>query len=63
LGRGNPASKENLLSVEADKTKYMVMSQDQNLGRSHHIKIDNSSFERAERIKYFGITINNENCI
>jgi hypothetical protein len=27
--------------VNADKTKYMVMSRDQN-GRSHSIKIDNS---------------------
>jgi hypothetical protein len=35
------------LEVNADKTEYMVMSQDQNAGRSHNINIDNSSFERG----------------
>ena len=40
------ASKEDGLDVNADKIKYMVMSQDQNAGRSHNIKIDSSSFER-----------------
>jgi hypothetical protein len=40
------ASKENGLDVNADKTKYMVMSRDQNEGRSHNIKNDSSSFER-----------------
>ena len=41
------ASKEIGLEVNGDKTKYMVMSGDQNAGRSHNIKIDNSSFERV----------------
>jgi len=31
--------KENDLEVNADKTKYMVMSRDQIAGRSHSIKI------------------------
>jgi hypothetical protein len=39
------ASKENGLEVNADKTKYVVMSRDQTAGRSHSIKTDNSSFE------------------
>jgi len=39
------ASKETRLEVNADKTMYMVMSQDQNAGRSQNIKTDNSSFE------------------
>jgi len=30
--------------VNADKTKYMVMSRDQNAGRSRNIKIVNRSF-------------------
>jgi len=38
------ASKEFGLEVNADKTTYMVMSRDQNAGRSHSIKTDNSSF-------------------
>jgi hypothetical protein len=37
-----------------DKTKYMVMSGDQNARQSHNIKIDNSPFERAEELKYLG---------
>jgi hypothetical protein len=37
------ASKETRLEVNADKTKYMVMSWDQNAGRNHNIKINNSS--------------------
>jgi len=31
-------SKETGLEVNADKTKYMVKSQDQNAGRSHNLK-------------------------
>jgi hypothetical protein len=34
-------SKEIGLEMNADKTKCMVMSQDQNAGRSHRLKIDN----------------------
>ena len=37
------ATKENELEVNADKTKYMIMSRDQNAGRSYSMKIDNSS--------------------
>ena len=39
------ASKEIGLEVNADKTKYMVMSRDQNAGQSHSIQIDNSSLK------------------
>jgi len=39
------------VEVDLKKTKYMFMSQDQNAGRIHHIKIDIISFERAEEIK------------
>jgi len=44
-------SKEIGLDVNVDKTKYMVMSRDQNAGRSHDIKIGNSSFERVGQFK------------
>jgi hypothetical protein len=39
------ASKETGLEVNADKTKYMVMFRDQNAGRSHSIKTDNSPMQ------------------
>jgi len=38
------ASKEIGLEVNVDKAKYMVMSRDQNAGRSRNIKTDNSYF-------------------
>jgi len=57
------ASKETGLEVNADKTKYMVMSRNQNAGQSHSMKIDNSSFERVEELKYLGTTSTNQNSI
>ena len=51
------ASKEIGLEVNADKTKYMVMSRDQNARRSHDIKTDNSCFERVEQLRYLGTTL------
>jgi len=56
-------SKEIRLEVNADKTKYMVMSPDQNAGRSHNMKTDNLSFERVEEFKYLGTTLTNQNSI
>ena len=46
------ASEETGQKVNADKSKYMVMSQDQNAGVSHRTKTDNSSFEMVEEFKY-----------
>ena len=57
------ASKEIGLEVNDDKTKYVVMSQDQNAGRSHNIKIDNISFESVEEFKYMGTTLTNQSYI
>ena len=37
-----------------DKAKYMAMSRDQNSGRSHSIKSDNSYFEKVEKLKKIG---------
>jgi len=56
-------SKEIGLEVNADKTKYMVMSRDQNAGRSYNIIIDNSSFEKMEEFRYLGKTLTNQNFI
>jgi hypothetical protein len=41
----------------------MVMSRDQNAGRIHNIKTDNSSFESVEDFKYLGRTLINRNSI
>ena len=42
------ATKDIGLEVNADKTKYMVMSREQTAGLSHNMKVDNSSIERVE---------------
>ena len=57
------ARKETGLEVNVDKTKYMVMSRDQNAGRSHSIKRDDSSFERTEEFKYLGKTLTNQHSV
>jgi hypothetical protein len=57
------ASKEIGLEVNAEKTKYMVTSRNQNAGHNHNIKIDNKSFERVEEPRYLGTTVTNRNTI
>ena len=54
-------SKEIGLEVNADKTKYIVMSRDQNVKRNHRIKTDNRSFEIVEELKYLGTNLKNQN--
>jgi len=51
------------LLIRHDKTKCMVMSRDKDAGRSHSIKIDNSSFGSVENFKYLGTTLKNQNYI
>ena len=41
----------------------MVMSREQNAGRIHSVRFDNSTFEREEEFKYLGTTVTNENSI
>ena len=53
------ATRETGAEVSADKTKYMVISRDQNAGRIHSVRIDNSTFERIEYLKYLGTTSTN----
>ena len=45
----------------SDKPKQMAMSPDQNAGRSHIIKTENSSSERMAEFKYLGTTLTNQN--
>ena len=57
------ATEEIGLEVNADKTKYMIISRDQNAGRGHSTKIDNSSIERVQEFKYLGTTLTSQNSI
>jgi len=42
------ATRDIGLEVSADKSKYMVISRDQNAGRIQSVRNDNSTFERVE---------------
>jgi len=57
------ASKDTGLEVTADKTQYMVMSPDQNAGRSNNIKSDDNSFARVEQFSYLGANLTNQKSI
>ena len=57
------STKEIGLEVNAHKTKYMTVSRDQNAGRIHSMKMDNSSIERVEEFKFLGTTLTNRNSI
>ena len=57
------ATKEIGQEVNADKTKYMVLSRDQNAGWGHSVKTDNSSIERVEEFKYLETTSTDQNSI
>jgi len=57
------ATREIGLEGSADKTKYMVMSRDQNAGRIHSVRMGNSTFVRVEEFKYLGTTLTNQNSI
>ena len=55
------ASNEIGLETNAGKTKYMVMSRDQNAGQNDNLVIGNTFFERVEQFRYFGTTLTNQN--
>jgi len=57
------ATKEIGLEVNAHKTKNMTVSRDQNAGRIHSMKNDNSSIERVEEFKYLETTLTHQNSI
>ncbi|KAJ4433527.1 hypothetical protein ANN_15836, partial [Periplaneta americana] len=55
------ASEEIGLKVNLEKTKYMIMSRDENIVRNGNIKIGHLSFEEVEKLKYLGATVTNIN--
>jgi hypothetical protein len=57
------ANKKTGLEVNVDKTKYMIMSRDQNAARICSLNIDNISFERVEMFRYLGTTVKDLNSI
>jgi hypothetical protein len=57
------AIKEVSLEINVEKTKYMLVSRDQNADQNREIKIGNRSFENVSQIKYLGTTVTNRNLI
>ncbi|KAJ4444537.1 hypothetical protein ANN_06332 [Periplaneta americana] len=55
------ASKAIGLEVNPEKTKYMIMSRDENIVRNGNIKIGDLNFEEVEKFKYLGATVTNIN--
>ncbi|KAJ4442240.1 hypothetical protein ANN_12106 [Periplaneta americana] len=55
------ASRAIGLEVNPEKTKYMIMSRDQNIVRNGNIKIGDLFFEEVEKFKYLGATVTNIN--
>jgi hypothetical protein len=49
--------------VNANKTKYVLLSRHQNAGQNHNIKIANSSYENVAQFRYMGMTAPNQNLI
>jgi hypothetical protein len=57
------ASKEVGLEMNIMKTKYMLLSCQQNVGQNRDIKIANRSFENVSEFKHLGMTVTNQNLI
>jgi hypothetical protein len=51
------------LEMNAEKTKYMIMSRHPNSGQNQNIRIANESFENVVKFKYLGTTLTNQNDI
>jgi hypothetical protein len=50
----NGASKEVFLEIDLEKTKYMLLSRHQNVGRNWDTEIANRSFEKCRRSNIWG---------
>jgi hypothetical protein len=57
------ASRRVGLEINADKTKYMIISRHPNSGQNQNIRIANESFEKMATFKYLGTTLTNQNDI
>jgi hypothetical protein len=57
------ASRNVGLEINAEETKYMIMSRHPNSGQNQNIRIANESYENVAKFKYLGTTLTNQNDI
>jgi hypothetical protein len=57
------ASKEAGLEINVERSKYMLLSRYQNVGRNRYIRIANRSFGNVSQFIYLGRTVTNQNLI
>jgi hypothetical protein len=57
------ASRDVGIEINAEKTKYMIMSHHPNSGQNQNIRIANESFENVATFRYLGTTLTNEDDI
>jgi hypothetical protein len=57
------ASRDIGPEINAEKTKYMIMSFHPNSGQNQNIRIANESFENVTKFKHLGTTLTNQNDI
>jgi hypothetical protein len=57
------ASSDVGLEINAEKTKYMIMSHHQNSGQNQKIRTANELFENVAKFKHLGMTLKNQNDI
>jgi hypothetical protein len=51
------------IKINVDKSKYMLLSRHQNVGRNRDIKIANRSFENVSQFKFLATTVTNPNLV
>jgi hypothetical protein len=57
------ATRDIGLEINAEKTKYMIMSRHPNSGPNQNIRTANELFENVAKFKYLGTTLTNQNDI
>jgi hypothetical protein len=55
------ASRDIDIEINAEKTKYMIMSRHPNSGQNQNVRISNESFEKVAKFKYLGTTLTSQN--